>query len=406
MKMALVLQYDGKMYEGGKINRMTQEAEQELEELRRLARISFSVYRFGLSEVPFDGIPQQAQMDWLAAVKVIKEEVEKKYVDAGEQKAQEYERQIQNRAEAINRYLGGIIQDVRRERDEQIEVVHRRDEEIDRLKKEYAENTGRFLKKIETLARLVGERDVVIAEHVRIIEELNASLRNFKQLVDKDDEQVRASGRDGLSKSCEHSCVKNMVFGSSASDEPMSKTNLNSEAAANGEVVVPPGFIELPYSDSASHYVRTADIGYVRHGENNKTLICSKTGGSFYTNLSPQEVLRTIAAEEPDETVQSLKDRLYVYENTPFANWVERAEKAEAELEKIKGYIKGMGMTAKRTDRHGNTPPNFFCVNCGGLLEYSTPYDAYYCVFCNQWTEAKCKDPDCGFCSKRPEKPI
>ncbi|MDD2277352.1 MAG: hypothetical protein PHP56_12565 [Smithellaceae bacterium] len=61
--------------------------------------------------------------------------------------------------------------------------------------------------------------------------------------------------------------------------------------------------------------------------------------------------------------IQRMKGRLYVFENTPFDNWVKRAEKAEVELEKIKEYAR-------------------------------------------RWTEAKCEDPNCEFCSKRPEKPL
>jgi len=61
--------------------------------------------------------------------------------------------------------------------------------------------------------------------------------------------------------------------------------------------------------------------------------------------------------------IQRMKGRLYVFENTPFDNWVKRAEKAEVELEKIKEYAR-------------------------------------------RWTEAKCEDPNCEFCSKRPENPL
>ena len=31
-------------------------------------------------------------------------------------------------------------------------------------------------------------------------------------------------------------------------------------------------------------------------------------------------------------------------------------------------------------------------------------YDAYYCVDCGEWQESKCEDPECEFCSDRPER--
>jgi cytochrome c556 len=64
--------------------------------------------------------------------------------DGLQKKAQEYERQVQKRLDAINGYYFGMIQDLRCERDEQIETVHKLNEEIDRLKKESDENTNRF----------------------------------------------------------------------------------------------------------------------------------------------------------------------------------------------------------------------------------------------------------------------
>ena len=39
-------------------------------------------------------------------------------------------------------------------------------------------------------------------------------------------------------------------------------------------------------------------------------------------------------------------------------------------------------------------------------LEYSERWDAYYSKSKNEWAEGKCSDPDCMFCTKRPEKPM
>lgn len=35
---------------------------------------------------------------------------------------------------------------------------------------------------------------------------------------------------------------------------------------------------------------------------------------------------------------------------------------------------------------------------------YSREYDAYYNLETGEWLEGKCRDPDCEFCAKRPEK--
>jgi hypothetical protein len=45
-----------------------------------------------------------------------------------------------------------------------------------------------------------------------------------------------------------------------------------------------------------------------------------------------------------------------------------------------------------------------FC-KCGSERQYSNRYDAYYCELCNKWIDDKCTNPECEFCSKRPDKP-
>lgn len=46
------------------------------------------------------------------------------------------------------------------------------------------------------------------------------------------------------------------------------------------------------------------------------------------------------------------------------------------------------------------------CPDCGqkGIYQIDR-YDAWCCIFCNVWLDEVCGDPDCPFCSKRPETP-
>lgn len=46
------------------------------------------------------------------------------------------------------------------------------------------------------------------------------------------------------------------------------------------------------------------------------------------------------------------------------------------------------------------------CPNCKANLAYDERFDADYCPICKIWLENVCTDPDCFYCSKRPEKPI
>lgn len=44
-------------------------------------------------------------------------------------------------------------------------------------------------------------------------------------------------------------------------------------------------------------------------------------------------------------------------------------------------------------------------VNCEHKIkELCKKHDSYFCVKCGEWTEQKCKDPECEFCKDRPEK--
>jgi hypothetical protein len=47
-----------------------------------------------------------------------------------------------------------------------------------------------------------------------------------------------------------------------------------------------------------------------------------------------------------------------------------------------------------------------YCNRCGHKTERSGEFDALYCASCNRWTERTCSQPDCEFCTKRPERPL
>ncbi len=46
------------------------------------------------------------------------------------------------------------------------------------------------------------------------------------------------------------------------------------------------------------------------------------------------------------------------------------------------------------------------CRKCGkkAILQIEK-YDSWCCITCNEWLDDVCGDPDCPFCSKRPETP-
>ncbi len=48
---------------------------------------------------------------------------------------------------------------------------------------------------------------------------------------------------------------------------------------------------------------------------------------------------------------------------------------------------------------------SYKCPVCESEKQYSNKYDAYFCELCNKWLEEPCKDPECQFCTTRPEKP-
>lgn len=47
-----------------------------------------------------------------------------------------------------------------------------------------------------------------------------------------------------------------------------------------------------------------------------------------------------------------------------------------------------------------------YCNRCGQRLLMSDEFDALYCGRCNRWVDSRCSQPDCGFCRRRPAKPL
>lgn len=45
------------------------------------------------------------------------------------------------------------------------------------------------------------------------------------------------------------------------------------------------------------------------------------------------------------------------------------------------------------------------CKICNSLLLFVFSHDALCCPNCNEWIDQKCEDPDCVFCSTRPDTP-
>mgnify|MGYP006865367312 CR=1 FL=1 len=46
-----------------------------------------------------------------------------------------------------------------------------------------------------------------------------------------------------------------------------------------------------------------------------------------------------------------------------------------------------------------------YCPKCFEELSYIEQFDAECCMECDEWRESACSDPNCGYCSGRPEKP-
>jgi hypothetical protein len=46
------------------------------------------------------------------------------------------------------------------------------------------------------------------------------------------------------------------------------------------------------------------------------------------------------------------------------------------------------------------------CNRCGNATKMNWDFDALFCRRCNRWIDAKCSQPDCQFCGRRPRKPL
>ena len=46
-----------------------------------------------------------------------------------------------------------------------------------------------------------------------------------------------------------------------------------------------------------------------------------------------------------------------------------------------------------------------FCETCGGRLILFFKHDAVCCPGCNQWIDLRGGDPECPYCSQRPQTP-
>jgi hypothetical protein len=47
-----------------------------------------------------------------------------------------------------------------------------------------------------------------------------------------------------------------------------------------------------------------------------------------------------------------------------------------------------------------------WCERCGMPTEYTWDFDASFCRWCNRWIDQKCKEANCEFCAKRPDRPL
>ncbi len=45
------------------------------------------------------------------------------------------------------------------------------------------------------------------------------------------------------------------------------------------------------------------------------------------------------------------------------------------------------------------------CQKCGQKILFMYQYDAHCCILCNEWLDSVCDDPNCSFCSQRPQTP-
>lgn len=47
----------------------------------------------------------------------------------------------------------------------------------------------------------------------------------------------------------------------------------------------------------------------------------------------------------------------------------------------------------------------FDCPVCNKTRLYFEKYDSYYCESCKEWSEERCDDDTCNYCTNRPANP-
>ena len=133
-----------------------------------------------------------------------------------------------------------------------------------------------------------------------------------------------------------------------------------------------------------------------------KTTTRRKTGGAA-SPVQPQA----------DRSVQVTAARMAQAESEDKADaaWLEETTKIERRLQPAHPNLAWYEVAIIAHKEFPPKPQGFRdrrvrCNRCGHALEQDPDYDAHFCRQCNRWTEAKCQDPNCEFCSKRSEKPL
>lgn len=47
----------------------------------------------------------------------------------------------------------------------------------------------------------------------------------------------------------------------------------------------------------------------------------------------------------------------------------------------------------------------YTCPECGGKTKRNEKYDVYFCAACDVYSEERCGDTKCFYCSRRPDRP-
>ena len=324
-----------------------------------------------------------------------------------------------------------------------VEAARRTIKDLEYVRRKHEWQKNKFAELVDGLQKEIRVRDVVLAEHAKIIKELHADLwrANPEQLLAKDDD--RSSNESKLVPPLDLTLSQNVKC--SVSDDVLTlKINLNSNVVPSAEkmpaqsscvhscMAVQDQVVEIQslheeidrLNEELSSQIAYKDQNRLVIQERNKTIqerdqeisrlhkeLSDHVAHVEQRDLTIQELHRMI--QERDQEINRLKGRVEALERdigvmsqdyltavlalqesktvdqaqketiqnqcteirrlknrigtfmkpNSLENWINRAEKAEVELEKIKEYA-------------------------------------------HRWTEAKCEDPNCEFCSKRPENPL